>query len=144
MRKIENIDIPFIIQTLYELHEESPVYNKVIPDEEYVINNLSNMINNDLFVSVIEPNKGYMFGAVQPNWYDPEYIGYEYILFVRKQFRGGTLAIKLVHAFEKAVKDKGVNKLIVGSSTGIKDARTEFMYERLGYIREGNTLVKEL
>lgn len=144
MRNIQEIDIPFIIQTLYELHEESPVYNKVEPDEGYVYNNLENMISSNSFCSVIEPGKGYMFGVVSPTWYDPTMTAYEQILFIRKQYRGSALAIKLVRAFEKDVMSKGVHKLIVGSTTGIMDTRTEFMYERLGYIRVQNVLTKEL
>lgn len=144
MRQIQEIDIPFIIQTLYELHAESPVYNKVEPDQDYVEQNLYNMINSDTFCSVIEPNKGYMFGVISPTWYDPTPVGYEQILFVRKAHRGGSIAIKLVRLFEEEVKAKGANKLIVGATTGIKDAQIEFMYERLGYVRNDNILVKDL
>lgn len=144
MRNIETIDIPFIIQTLYELHAESPVYGKVEPDEDYVINNLNNMIQSNTFCSIIEPGKGYMFGVISPTWYDPTWVGYEQILYVRKQYRGSAIAIKLIRRFEEEVKAKGVNKLVVGSTTGIMDAQTEFMYERLGYVRNQNILMKDL
>ena len=144
MREMNEDDVPFVVNCLLDLHVESPVYNKVKPDPEYVHGTLNQLFEGGALRGVIEEDKGFMFGFITSNWYDPTIEAHEQLLYVRKLYRGGVLAIKLIRHFENLCIDAGAKKISVGSSTGISDARTEFMYERLGYIRQGNVLSKDL
>ena len=61
-------DVPVIAHMLRLLHEESPQYNEVPIDAEYVTQNLIEMIEREDIVFLTEPGQGFIIGQVGSTW----------------------------------------------------------------------------
>ncbi|QPC44939.1 GNAT family N-acetyltransferase [Kaustia mangrovi] len=127
------------------LRDESPEYGDIASDFEYVTEQLFNLIKSPAFVGLIdEQERGFMFGLITPQWYSTVLNAYEQLLYVRPEYRGGPLAVRLIKSFERMVGNFGAHTLYVGTSTGIKEEKTISLYERLGYERHGGGLRKRM
>ena len=65
-------------------------------------------------------------------------------LYVHKDYRGGTIAYRLVKALEEWAKDNHASKVWLGQSVNNKIEKTTSFYTRLGYTCVGTNNVKEL
>ncbi|MCY1708365.1 GNAT family N-acetyltransferase [Pannonibacter sp. SL95] len=138
-------DIPAIIDLLYTLHSESPVYSEEPVDEFYVEANLLQMLESEGAVVLIDDEyRGFMIGAFAPNWFSRTVQAYEVILCIAPEHRGGILAARLIKEFERYAKSKGAVTVSAGASTGMSDERTINLYIRLGYVAKTPTVTKRL
>ncbi|WP_052832938.1 GNAT family N-acetyltransferase [Bradyrhizobium sp. LTSP885] len=145
LRKIKTADVGLIIEMLHALHEESPHYNTVMQDEQYVRNNLASMIEHPAFIGSIDADlRGFMFGQATAKWFDPEVNAYELLLYILPEYRGGLLAARLIKQFEIDAKRLGCVHVRAGTSTQISTEEVLRLYERLGYTREANTATKRI
>ena len=145
LRKITTADVGLIIEMLHALHAESPHYNKVLADEQYVRNNLSVMTEHPSFIGVIDADlRGFMFGTTAQQWYDPELNAHELLLYILPEYRGGLLAARLIRQFEKDAERLNCVHVRAGTSTRIGTEEVLRLYERLGYTREANTVSKRI
>jgi GNAT superfamily N-acetyltransferase len=138
----DGVDIVTMLQTL---RTESPEYNYVEDKPQWVLNNLERMLEDDVLFGVIDDRlRGFMIGAVSTSWYSNRVEGYEQLLYISPESRGGTLAVRLIKAFEDAMRDRGAKVLHVGASTGMQEDRTARLYQALGYTLKGQSLRKDL
>lgn len=145
LRPIKVEDIGLIIEMLLALHVESPHYNKVQPDEQYVSTTLASMIEQPNFIGHIDCDlRGFMFGIVNQTWFDPELNAYELLLYILPEYRGTSLAPRLIKQFEQDAKRLNCVHVRAGTSTHVNEERTLRLYERLGYTREANTVSKRI
>jgi GNAT superfamily N-acetyltransferase len=145
LRQIKTEDIGLILESLYALHSESPHYNNVQADEQYVRNNLSVMIEQPSFIGIIDADiRGFMFGAAARQWYDTELNAHELLLYILPEYRGGLLAARLIKAFEQRARALACVHVRAGVSTRINTEDVLRLYERLGYTREGHTVTKRI
>jgi GNAT superfamily N-acetyltransferase len=145
LRPITTDDISRIIEMLLALHVESPHYNLVKPDEHYVSTTLASMIEQPGFIGCIDRDlRGFMFGIANRTWFDPELNAYELLLYILPDYRGTTLAPRLIKQFEIDAKRLDCVHVRAGTSTRVHTERTLRLYERLGYTREANTVTKRI
>lgn len=144
VRDIDCYDIKFIIECLRLLKAESPIYGNAVEDERYVRLSLRSMITHDSFVGVIVDRVGFMFGGAAMNWYSPELIVYEQLLYVRPDKRGGSSAARLIRAFEDRAREKCAVEIRAGATVGVTDVMALQLYERLGYERFGAGVRKRI
>lgn len=145
LRAMTTDDIGIIIEMLLALHEESPRYGQVIPDEPYVRGCLQQMIVHPMFIGIMDIElRGFMFGSATKTWCDSNLDAYEQLLYILPEHRGGLLAPRLIKAFEKKAIDLGCWHIRAAVSTGLYIERTIAMYERLGYTREGHGVSKRI
>lgn len=146
LRPIKAEDIGLIIEMLHALHEESPHYNKVQPDVQYVSTTLATMIEQPNFIGCMDSDlRGFMFGIASRTWFDPELNAHELLLYILPEYRGTTLlAPRLIKTFEQEARRLNCVHVRAGASTGIDNERTLRLYERLGYTREANTVTKRI
>ena len=135
-------DVPVIAHMLRLLHEESPQYNEVPIDAEYVTQNLIEMIEREDIVFLTEPGQGFIIGQVGSTWYDPRPRLVEQLIYCLPVHRGMGGFVRLIKAFEAAGREAGVSKVIVGVTTGINTYDLTHAYERMGYTRIGTLLEK--
>jgi GNAT superfamily N-acetyltransferase len=64
--------------------------------------------------------------------------------YVEPEYRGSRAAIKLAKALEAWAKEKGVEDIYLGQTTGIEVDKTRNFYERLGYKVVGVNTIKRL
>jgi GNAT superfamily N-acetyltransferase len=145
LRQIKTEDIGLIIEMLLALHVESPHYNKVRPDEDYVRTTLTSMIEQPAFIGYIDCDlRGFMFGIANRTWYDSELNAYELLLYILPEYRGGTLAARLIRQFETHASRLDCIHVRAGTTTQVHAETTLRLYERLGYTREANTVTKRI
>lgn len=124
---------------------ESPVYKDMTINSMYSLQYLEAMWDTGaLFGAVSNDSTGCMIGVCTANWTSPTLQASELMLYVEPQARGTGLAIKLVQRFTEIARQRGAQKLYVGSSTGINDEGVRKLYERLGFKSIGSALSKEL
>lgn len=145
VRAIVVEDIGIIIEMLYALHEESPRYGRVIPDEKYVSACLKQMIEQPDFIGFIDTKlRGIMFGTATRQWFDSNLDAYEQILYLFPEHRGGMLAVRLIKSFEDKARNLGCWHVRAAVSTELQVEQTLKLYERLGYRREGLGVSKRI
>ena len=137
-----------IVECLRELRVESPEYNYVDDDPEFVFSNLHALISADHMVGVVAYVNGcivgFMIGFVSNPWYSKRVEAMEQLLYVDPAVRGGTTAVRLIKEFEEVCRQRGAVVLSAGASTGIHEDRTVKLYERMGYTQGSPTLRKVL
>ncbi len=137
-----------IVELLRILRLESPEYNYVDDDPEFVRSNLGTLIHTSMMRGVValdgQTLVGFMIGFVGAPWYSRRVEAMEQLLYVDPAWRGGTLAFRLVHHFEAVCREAGAANLMVGASTGMAEERTVMLYERMGYTKGSPTLRKAL
>lgn len=144
MRTIVPSDATSIVDMLRLLRQESPTYNSVDDDPEWVEGNLKRLLEADAIVGVIEPGKGFMIGAITNTWYSKRIEAVEQLLYIDPDARGGMLAVRLIKSFEALARAGGAEELTVGATTGMQEDRTRELYLRLGYANFGQSLRKKL
>lgn len=147
-RQVCTEDALDIVELLRILRLESPEYNYVDDDPEFVISNLGTLIHNGMMKGVVAMDGqtlvGFMIGFVGAPWYSRRVEAMEQLLYVDPAWRGGTTAPRLVRLFEGVCRRSGAAVLSVGASTGMAESRTVKMYERMGYTQGSPTLRKAL
>jgi GNAT superfamily N-acetyltransferase len=145
LRQIKTDDVGHLIEMLLALHVESPHYNKVRPDVDYVHTTLTSLIEQPCFIGHIDVDlRGFMFGIATRTWYDSELNASELLLYILPEYRGSLLAPRLIKQFEIAAMRLGCIHVRAGTSTHVNTEKTLRLYERLGYTREANTVTKRI
>ena len=87
---------------------------------------------------------GGIAGAVAAHWFNHELHGFDYSFFVVARYRSGTMALRLMCAFESWCRARGAVCVRLGISTGLDVEATARFYEWAGYKRIGPLLTKGL
>lgn len=136
MRHADQRDYPWIADCIAALHKESPTYSALPANWDQVPETIKNFIDHPDVLFLVNPPRSFMVVAMDTPWYAPSVMhGFELLLYVDPEFRGGIEVVKLVRAMEGMCKMHGVDRLHVGASVGLNDERTMKLYERLGYER---------
>jgi GNAT superfamily N-acetyltransferase len=134
-----------VVWLALDMNRESPVYAQQKVDIQYTNAYLLNAWDHGvLFGFVDDAMNGVILGSVAAPWSTPTKQAAEWLLYVRPKYRGTGMAVKLVTAFTEEARQRGAQKLYVGSSTGINDEGVRKLYERMGFLSVGSSLVKEL
>lgn len=81
---------------------------------------------------------GWLGGGIGEQWFSHSLMAFEYGLFIAPEHRGGSAGPRMVKAFLAWAKDNGAALVNMGITTGVHEARTGEMYERLGLSRVGS------
>lgn len=87
---------------------------------------------------------GIIAGWALTDFFNDEICAREMILYVRREKRGGTTAMRLVREFERWAKEIGAKEVNVGVSAKIDDDKAIRFYKSLGYLPSGVNLAKEI
>lgn len=138
-------DIPYIINILKGIKDESPRYKDMASDVVHVHDQLQFLIQYEYGIMLVDDEyRGVMLGCVSSPWFSPRLEGCEYMLAVAKEHRGGMLAARLIKAFVNQCGILGATRVHAGSTVGINDPLVRALYRRLGFKDFGAGLVKEL
>ncbi len=126
------------------MHAESPRFRPVPFSTEKAQQLIEQLISRGgAFVAEVDGALVGMFGGVVfEHFFSTTKMAADVVLYVTPEYRGGSLAARLVHAFERWAIEAGADELVLGVSTGIEAERTAGLYERLGYERSGISLLK--
>lgn len=87
---------------------------------------------------------GFINGYVGETFLNEEFNAYEQGWYVLPEYRGGSIALRLIRAFEGWAKERGAAKLWLGQSVNHKQDSTLRFFERLGYECQGFITCKDL
>lgn len=133
-------DIVQLVQLGEEMHAEAPSFNQMDYDPKKLMQ-LGLMLSEQggMFLAEKEDNEviGMFLGVIVPHFFGSDLMANDLCLFVKKEYRGGTAAPRLIKAFEKWAFANGAKVLRYGVSTGVEAERTLKLYEKLGYTQTG-------
>lgn len=115
---------------------ESPVYRRYSPDIDHTYGALLPLLRSDagIFLTDSQDNPtGVMIGFISKPWYANVVEANEMILYIDRDFRGGSLAARLVKAFVAQAEQRGAQSVLAGASAGIDDPLALSLYARLGF-----------
>ena len=147
VRSMEQRDIPQVLSLMSMLRVESTVFSHYPEDPAYVTNQLTFMVQSPMHIMLIDVDnherlKGVMFGFTGSPWWSPYYEANEMLLAVSEEYRGSSVAVRLIKEFECIAVNRRCMSINVGSSLGINDDRVERLYKHLGYESRGHGLTK--
>lgn len=148
IRSMSEQDIPQVLELLRMLRAESPTFNHYPEDERFATANLKFMVQAPTQIMLVDVREdvltGVMFGYCGCPWFSPAYEANEMLLAVYEEFRGSSVAMRLIKEFERRAIEKSATAINVGASLGIADELAERLYIALGYVRNGHGLTKRI
>lgn len=146
IRAAKHSDVPRLIELGTMLHSGSTYASmNFCPDKSAAF--LHELINGQGVIFVAEVSGvvvGGMAGAVTDQWFSNDLIAYDYSLFVEPSRRNGTVAIRLIRAFQEWAKLKGAKQIYMGIGTGVSVEGTARLYESQGLRNIGPLLMMEI
>lgn len=139
-------DIPSIISLLYSYYGKvDGYYSSYEPDEVYVTNNLSLIMQNSNVDILIDGGcKGIAIVEYGPEWFTKRNVATEKLVLVHPDHRRSTTFLRLVRAMERWAKDRHCYALWTGVSTNEEPDRIANAYLRMGYTASGRMFLKLL
>lgn len=87
---------------------------------------------------------GFIGGHLSETFLNNQKNAYDNGLFVAPEYRGGTIAVRLIKNFETWAKSNGAEYIWLSQSVGHNTEKTLHFFERLGYACQGFTTCKKL
>ena len=147
VREIREDDIPSMVELGGIMHSIGS-FKKVKYSEDKVFHTIRTSINSDRMVFfVAEDEDGYagmMGGFIAEYSISFEKYASDFLMFIKKEKRGGDTALKLLNLFEDWAKSKGVKEIRLGSSHGVDTEKVKKFYEWQKYETIGHLFRKEL
>ena len=76
--------------------------------------------------------------------YSERVVAGDYIWYVRPEYRGGMVGVRLLRMFEDWAVGAGAAQILTGATSGIKSERAAALLERLGFVPTGTSMYKDL
>jgi GNAT superfamily N-acetyltransferase len=86
----------------------------------------------------------FMASQLSETFLNDEVNAYEKGLYVAPEYRGGTIAVRLIRNFEAWASKNGAANIWLGQSVGQNQEQTLHFFQRLGYVCQGFTTCKKL
>lgn len=129
-------DIPLLVVIGEAMHAESPRYRRLSYNPRKVGNLLARIVGHPDWLVLIAENgvlQGVAIACVDTEWFSDERIAQELVVYVRPDFRGSTVAPRLIIGLDAWAESKGAVYLQAGATTGVEPLRTTQLYEKLGF-----------
>ena len=138
-------DIVALVELGREMHAEAPSFNQMDYDSSKLLQ-LGVMLSEQggMFLAEKDDKEiiGMFLGVIVPHFFGQDLMANDLCFFIKKDYRGGTVAPRLVKAFEQWAWANGTKVLRFGVSTGVEAERTLKLYEKLGYTQTGYLIDK--
>ena len=130
-----------------EFHGAS--YQRSVPfDWDIMVEWVSDRIDDDGSLVLGAWSGSDLVGCVIGLTFVPPYtnrvVAGDYIWYVRPQYRGGMVGVRLLRMFEDWAVDAGAAQILTGATSGINRERGAALLERLGFVPTGTSMYKDL
>ncbi|MFW2152815.1 N-acetyltransferase family protein [Acinetobacter gyllenbergii] len=140
-------DVPVLIQIGKDFIKESPNFRERSYVEQSAGEHFSRLINGEGVIFVIE-NDGHIcggfVGGIGNDWINNQKIAFDYVLYVKPDYRSTKAAYMLVKAFIDWAQLKGADRIQCGTTTGVEAASCINLYKKFGFKDVGVLLDLEL
>ena len=130
-----------------EFHGAS--YQKTVPfDWDIMVEWVSDRIDDDGSLVLGAWSGSDLVGCVIGLTFVPPYservVAGDFIWYVRPEYRGGMVGVRLMKMFEDWAVGAGAVQILTGATSGIKSERGAALLERLGFVPTGTSVYKDL
>jgi len=149
IREAITTDFDQIVAMARTMRMESPRFSRVAFAPEKVYELAAGLTTSeDGVVFIAEDDEGVLLGLyaglLVPYFFSHEYYASDLALYVKPEYRGSTLAVKLVQAFVVWATKKGVREIAPGVSTEVGTETVKMLYEALGFRVGGHLFLKDV
>lgn len=148
IRQATATDLPTVLAMAVSMHAESSRYKKSKIAVAKLVAFIALQHTTKSRVILIAEREGTIvgmfWGRVGSYFFSETQFTADVLLYTKPRYRKGFVAYRLIKSFEAWSKELGISILQVGISTGIDNEGYAKFYERLGYIRTGVVLSKEI
>lgn len=147
IREANFLDIPDLVKIGKELYDAAINHKYSWNDERAIEACKYFMSSSDSMIIVgiqHEQIAGFFIGELYRPIASNDIVANDVMIFVRPEFQGGKIALKLIKKYEAWAKEKGAKFINLGVSSGLKQNRTLSMYELLGYRPHSVSYIKEV
>lgn len=142
-------DIPAMLGLAKRMHGESPRFARLTFSPAKCEALLRGLLGGQVVGGVLVAEKagiivGMAAGFVVEHFFGIEKVASDLAVYVAPEHRGGSIAVKLIRAFEKVGREGGAVEVTLGISTEVAAERTVALYQDLGYRLSGYLMLKEL
>jgi len=146
-RLATQLDAIAVTDLCEEFHGAS--YQKTVPfDWDIMVEWVSDRIDDDGSLVLGAWSGSDLVGCVIGLTFVPPYservVAGDYIWYVRPEYRGGMVGVRLMKMFEDWAVDAGAAQILTGATSGIKSERGAALLERLGFVPTGTSVYKDL
>lgn len=143
-------DALVLLQMGKDLFDEShfsidETYN---PQRVWTIFDLTLKMPHKFFICYDKTEDGIIRGGflaqTTTHYFSDQVFGTDMAIFIRPEYRGSSVFIKLLRTAEQWAKQCGASKFRLSHNTGINTEAGVRSFERAGYKRDGYILTKEL
>ena len=147
LRVAEQNDIAELVAMGQQFIKEAPNYSNRSIEPKALELNLSQIINGDGAIFLVELNNvtvGGIVCAMTKDWFSDQLIAFEQVFYVKPEYRATRAAIQLIDAFVEWAKSMNADRVQCGTTTGIQTKGCLRLYERFGFREYGTLLDLEL
>ena len=143
IRRADLGDVGGLVAMGVALCEESPVFSRYKPDYMKQYRVFAHMVLSDAYLVLVADDMTAMLVAhvEQLLWFQDRVVCDD-MVFVKKEFRGTSRAVRLMRELLRWSSEQGVKEVRVGISTGIDVGSSIGFYEKLGFQTSGALLRK--
>lgn len=148
IRPADLIDIGKVLEMSVALKNESPAYRDLpYAIEQNFVFLREAVEESTMYFNVAEVDgvlAGFMVGSLIKFYFNEEFYASDNTLYVAPDYRGLSIAPRLIKDFERWATDNGALIIYLGSSTGINEERYITLLNRLGYDGSGTVVSKRV
>jgi len=127
-------EIDDIVEMMREAYEHSPVYAQLPWDEAKLRSRVQQLIAVQAGYVDYVPGKGVMLGMIHEHWTGLTQVGSVLMWYVREEFRGGLLGVRLLDRWHRFCDDSKVVFTYAGDSAGLESSSSLAILKRRGYV----------
>lgn len=136
-------DIPILVLFGRDFMQESPHYQRREYDASKAEQHYKELLKTGALF-VVETATGDVVGGfaggVGKDWFNNEKIAFDYVMYVKPDYRNTRAAYLLVDAFMSWAKIVGADRVQVGTTTGVKSRACTRLYQHFGLTEYGVVL----
>lgn len=140
-------DIPVLVEIGRNFIQESPNFRDRGFDVLAITQHFKSLINGGGVIFILEKDGlicGGFVGGIASDWFNNLKIAFDYVLYVKPEYRKTTAAYTLVKAFIDWAKANGADRIQCGTTTGVESAACINLYKKFGFKCVGALLDLEL
>jgi len=129
-----------IVEIMREIHVESRTYGQLPWDEAQLRTRLIQLVALPQgYVDYVE-GKGVMLGLLHEHWTGVMTVGSVLLWYVKPEFRGGSLGIRLLDRWHRFCDDSEVVFTYAGDSAGLESSSSLSILGRKGYTHSATVM----
>ncbi len=149
LRKANINDVISIVYLWKLFYEESFYQICKIPFDNYsTVETVTNMVNNPSFIALVaeieEEIVGVIIGTILPfSWNKNYFLSIEAIWYVKKEYRGNSIGIRLLEEYENISRSKGATHIEMGHMEYLDDQTRKPILDSKRWITTGEYYKKK-